>query len=386
MGEKMRGILFYVSAGKGHYTPAKALEESLSMMGHQIILEDLLLAIGARFWHMIVHKEWRFMLSYPNLERKMHAKGDQPKVWEKIIPLIIFFYRAKFIKWIKKVNPDFILTTHFFGGMLVPRLIKACGLDIPVYLYAADVFMSPLCGISNELDKLYISSQSGFDWVVQHGQDPRRTALCPFPLRHRFSRLTPMNKFEARKKLGLSHKFTVLLTLGGEGIGSTSFIQELYHRKLDIQVVIAGNISKLTKRKYDRFITLHPTVDVRIVGFVHNIDDYYLAADMVIGKQGANTLLECIYLHRPCIISNSLYTAECSADYIREHKIGWREDNPREQVRIVEECLNDLQFEIEMEKRFDMVDITFSADAFAKQIIEDTLSLNKYQRQSQSEI
>ena len=94
-----------------------------------------------------------------------------------------------FKRWFNQAKPDFILCTNYLGGLLIPDLAKAAQVDIPIYYYSADVFMSPQTGLSNKLAKLYISSQTGLEWVVAHGQDPKRAAVCPFPLQHQFIEL-----------------------------------------------------------------------------------------------------------------------------------------------------------------------------------------------------
>ncbi len=370
----MRGVLFYVEAGKGHYIPAKAIHESMQKLGHETLLVDLFLAVDTRFWHYFTKYIWRLMLHFPNYERKANAKNDNPTLWRKFVPWVVSRYSKRFTKWFAEVKPDFILCTHFIGGLLLPPMVKACGLDIPVYLYGADIFMSPLTGLSNELDKLYISSQFGVDWVIAHGQEAERTALCPFPLQHKFTEVTLLTKQDSRKKLNLSDKFTTLLSLGGEGIGSTDFVEKLNKRELDVQVVLVGNISQSTKIKYDAFMTAHPECDIHLAGYVENIHDYFRAADIVVGKQGANTLMEAIYMHRPCLISEVLYTAEYSARFIEEHGIGWSESDYEKQVEIIEKCMTNPQFHEDMQSKFDEIPLKFGADDFAKQIIEDTLN------------
>lgn len=372
MGAHVRGVLFYIEAGKGHYIPAKAIHESMAKLGHESILQDLLLVVDTKFLHWFTKFVWRFMLHFPNYERKSSEKNDDPAKWRRYVGLAIFLYKRKFNKWLETVEPDFILTTHFIGGILLPSLLKACNKNIPLYLYSADVFMCPRVGLSNDLDKLYVPSQFGVDWVIAQGQQPDRTALCAFPLQHKFSGISKLTKHEAREKLKLKEKFTILLSLGGEGIGTTEFVEEAHRCKLDIQVLLIGNISGSTRIKYDIFMAAHPRFDIHPIGYVQNIHEYFLAADIVVGKQGANTLMEAIYMHRPCLISEELYTARYSSDYLRTHGIGWSESEPQKQVQIIAECMADPDYDIKMEQRFLHIPLKFSADEFALQIIQDT--------------
>jgi processive 1,2-diacylglycerol beta-glucosyltransferase len=373
----MRGAFLYIDAGKGHYIPAKALSDGMVRLGHEAIMQDLFMTANARFWRWFAKQLWRFMLHHPNYERKTSSKNDDPGKWLVFLPLALKLYAKRFTRWLDANKPDFLICTNFLGGLLLPALMEASGRSIPVYYYSADIFMSPKLGLNNKLDKLYIASQEGVDWVIAHGQLPERTSLCPFPLQHKFSEQKRMTRQEARAKLGLKNKFTVLYSLGGEGIGSMDFVEAAVKRNLDIQVVLVGKMSKTTTMKHDLFKLIHPDFTLAAVGFVDNINEYFYACDIVVGKQGANTLMESIYLQRPCLISEILYTADCSARYLKDKGIGWSETNPETQVEIVKQCVENPDFERTMDERFRSLPLRFGADAFAELLIKDTLDLQQ---------
>ena len=369
----MQGVICYLDGGKGHYIPAKAIQESMLKAGHEVEIAELFLALDARFWYWITKSVWRFLLHHPKLEKVISGKHDNQEAWFKWVNLARYVYKPTFERWFKKTNPEFIVVTHFLCGILLTPMVKACGRDIPVFYYSPDVFMSVKGGISNSFEKLYIASEEGLQQVVEQGMDPSRAALCSFPLQHKFLHIKNMDKATARTKLGLRDTFTVLLTLGGEGIGSTEFVEHAAKQKLDIQVLLVGKISTSTTLKYDLFRTRFPEFDIHMIGFVENIHEYFIAADIVIGKQGANTLMEAIFMRRPCMISELLYTSEMSARYLQKYQIGWSEDDPAKQVAIVKNCAENTDFHAQMEKNFDAVPLKFGADEFADQIIQDVL-------------
>ena len=376
-GEVMRGIICYLDGGKGHYIPAKAIQESMLKAGHDVDIAELFLALDARFWHWLTKHVWRFLLHHPKLEKVISGKHDNQESWSKWVYLARHVYKRTFEQWFDKTDPEFIVVTHFLCGVLLTPMIKACKRDIPVFYYSPDVFMSVKGGISNSYEKLYIPSEEGLQLVIAQGMEPSRATLCSFPLQHKFLHMETVDKNTVRTKLGLKDKFTMLLTLGGEGIGSTEFVEHAAKRKLDIQVLLVGKISSSTMLKYELFQKLFPKFSLNLVGFVDNIQEYMIAADIVIGKQGANTLMESIFLRRPCMISELLYTAEMSARYLEKYHIGWSEDDPEKQVAIVQSCVENPEFHRQMEKNFDVVPLKFGADEFAEQIIKDVLVYKK---------
>ena len=184
--------------------------------------------------------------------------------------------------------------------------------------------------------------------------------------------LKPIRKEEARKKLGLEEKFTVLLNLGGEGIGKTDFLDEVQKRGLDWQVIAVGTLSKSTTIRYNKFKKKHPNFALHTPGFVDNIQDYIFASDVQAGKAGANALMESLYLKKPFLVSNLLYAALPTKVFMQRHKVGWTEDSVQEQVSILQAYEKDTEEQEAMQKRFTTLPLSFDTLAFAKMILEDS--------------
>ena len=165
----MKGAFVYVDAGKGHYIPAKALSDSFIASGNEAILTELFEDIlGTSFWKAFVRKEWRFMLKHPWFEARMDASSDTKKSSD-IIRFLTFHKRhiKAFERWYEENRPDFILSTNFIGGVLLPYAVKALKLNIPVYQYCPDVIDSPGSGICDLLTKVYIASEKGKETLIR---------------------------------------------------------------------------------------------------------------------------------------------------------------------------------------------------------------------------
>ena len=110
-----------------------------------------------------------------------------------------------------------------------------------------------------------------------------------------------------------------------------------------------------------------------LVLFVNNVNEYLIASNIQIGKAGANALMESIYLHRPCIVSDLLYAARATKDFFSENKVGWCEGKVSKQVDIVEACFKEPDFLEKVETHYSNLPLEFGADKFAKQIKKDTV-------------
>jgi processive 1,2-diacylglycerol beta-glucosyltransferase len=369
----MRAALLYVNAGKGHYMPAKALADSLRRKGHDASVEDMFVVIGSRFWEWYCKYEWRFFLHHPGIERVVHRLADN-----KANAFLIRFLavhtklRKTFLAWYEQTRPDFIVCTNFLGGNVITPLVQHLGLGIPVFLYAADAFNNPTAGYNKKIDMFYIPTSLGRKLLLEKGQPADRVKVCPFPLQSKIAMQKPLSRTEARKRLGLADKFTVLLNFGGEGIGDTDFLEEVARRNLDWQIVAVGKLSRITSHKFAHFIERHPGFSLETPGFVDNIGEYICACDIQAGKAGANALMESLALGRPFLVSDLLYAARDTRTFLTTNNVGWVENNVRKQVDIVETYCNTPEEQEQMEHRFQFLELRFDSDAFSEMLLSDT--------------
>lgn len=368
----MKGAILYVNAGKGHYIPAKALSDSFNRMGHEVFTEDLFNVIGSPFWEWFCKYDWRFLLHHPMLEGVAHSLTDNRFSYHLIKICGATKNKLRNIQqWYDECKPDFIVSTNFVGGVVLPPVFKILGINIPIFQYAADVFDTPLTGVNKDLYKMYLPSELGCKNAIRKGQPKETVTLCPFPLQYSMSSFKKITKHEARLKLGLEDKFTILFALGGEGIGNPKFLYKMVERGYNWQVVAIGGMSKTTNKAFDKFCSDYPYVNFVRPGFVNNVNEYLTASDVQIGKAGANALMESIFLKRPCLITDLLYAARATRTFFSENKVGWCERNIAKQVGIVEYCYNNIGILEQMKNKYENLPIEFSSDKFRDLIIKD---------------
>lgn len=370
----MKIALLYVDAGKGHITPAKALSDAFEDLGHTTVVDNLLLEVcNAPIVNWISKYNWRTLLHFPRLEKFVNPRTDSYANAKRMRFLATHSHGPKDFKiWYDRTKPDCIVVAHFSAAHLIKPIVDHLGLNVPVFEYATDVFFTPNIGIGGDLDKLYICTNLGKELAIAQGQPEESLSICPFPLKKAMRDLKPLSMSDARKKLGLQEKFTLLLNLGGEGIGKTDFLREIQKQGLDWQVIAVGTLSKSTAIRYNKFKEKHPSFALHTPGFVDNIQDYIFASNVQAGKAGANALMESLYLKRPFLVSNLLYAALPTKDFMLRHKVGWTEDSVPEQVAIIKAYEQDKREQEAMQERFDKLPLSFDTLAFAQMIIKDT--------------
>jgi processive 1,2-diacylglycerol beta-glucosyltransferase len=368
----MHIAFLYVDAGKGHITPAKALSDAALRLGHTTVVADLFESVNAPIVNWMSKSNWRMLLHFPRLEVFIDSKQDS---WfnARLIRFLGTHSHAlkDFKTWYDANSPDCIVVTHFLAGCLIQPIVAKLGLPVPVFEYAADVVFTPRLGINSALDRLYICTHLGKELAMAFGQEEKTISICPFPLKTQMMHTAFPEKQQARKNLGMMDRFTVLLNMGGEGIGTTDFLEEVQKRNLDWQIITVGTLSSSTKLQYKRFKEKYPSFPLHTPGFVDNIQDYICACDVQAGKAGANALMESLYLKRPFLISSLLYTAKPTTEFFKRHKVGWVENTIEKQVDILQAYSEDSQAQEAMKEAFKKLPTTFDSDAFARMIVKD---------------
>jgi processive 1,2-diacylglycerol beta-glucosyltransferase len=374
----MKGAMLYVDAGKGHYVPAKAASDALLRCGHDCSVEDMFTVLASPFWQWFCKHEWRFLLKHPQLERSFHRLEDNRFNAFLMSMVAARIHVARdFCSWFERTKPDFILCTNFLGGVVITSIVQHKKLNVPVFVYVADVFNNPRAGFHRQIDRLFVPSPLGLQNLLAQGYREEQIKLCPFPLQTSIQVLVRTDKQSARKKLGLEvDRFTVLLNYGGEGIGSTELLEELARRNLPWQVVIVGNLAPQVKQRFLDLGAIHPFLSLHIPGFVSNIGDYMLACDVQAGKAGANALMESMALHRPFMISELLHAAQDTSTFLNGFGVGWVEKHPRRQADILCTLANDTAMQDAMEMRFASLPLSFDSDAFAAMLVQEVFSLD----------
>ena len=372
----MLGAMLYVHAGKGHYIPAKALTDAMERAGYQTCLLDMFGVLKAPFWQWYCKHEWRFMLHHPRLERFYHRLLDSHFIASVLRALSVRLHTNRdFISWYEQTKPDFILCTNFLGGSVIASIAKRANLKVPIFVYAADVFNNPKAGYCKTIDRLFIPTGLGVRNLLSQGYTEEQVRLSPFPLQTSIQQMEKLSKSEARKLLGLEDRFTLLLNLGGEGIGSNALLKQLIKHKLAWQVAVVGNISEATKKRFHALASHLPGMSMHTPGFVSNIGHYMLACDVQAGKAGANALMESLSLGRPFLINELLHAARDTQTFFQEYQVGWVIRRPKQQMLTLKAFAEDETKQQSIDCNLKTLPLQFDSDQFVNLLLNEVNSL-----------
>ena len=132
-------------------------------------------------------------------------------------------------------------------------------------------------------------------------------SVLGFPVRRQFARVrpSPEARLAARERFGIpAERFVFLAMTGTEGsAGALAHLRALVQTRLDAEVIV---VSGRNRRLQQSIGVLDGANPVRALGFVEEIADLMLAADVLVTKPGGVTLAEAFCCHLPVLLFDPL--------------------------------------------------------------------------------
>lgn len=309
--------LIYGAKPSGHYSAARAVAEFLPASIIEPVFVDLSEVYPdfgpfvARTYLQVLHKTpalWNYVYDNDFIAYAASA------LRETILP----FSSRKLADLLIKLNIHAAVSTQPFSSLLITKNRRLARL--PLFSVMTD-FCAHSYWPASGVKAYFVPERGAAAELRGKGAPAEKIHLTGIPVRKEFTGPQP-DKAAARKSLGLSPwLFTVLITGGSRGLGdlleAALALKPLLGR---IQVtVLCGNNRKLC-RQAER--TTAPLKHMRFVDFTDSPEDYYRAADLVVGKPGGVTLAETMALARPFIIYSPLPgQEERNTAFLCRHKL-----------------------------------------------------------------
>lgn len=160
------------------------------------------------------------------------------------------------------------------------------------------------------------------------------------PVRPCFIEAARRDPIAVRHQLGLDPDGPVVLLMGGaDGVGSLlRLAKAISDRDVQAQLAVITGRNQGLRRELESRAWAFP---LRIQGFVHNVEDWMGAADLVVTKAGPSTVSEALVMGLPMVLSGALPGQERpNADYVVERGAGVWAPTPAEAARAVYELLS----------------------------------------------
>ena len=297
-------LLMSVKAGYGHHSTAKAIIEKFSDCGHECEMLDIFEYINP---HLSNTVQDGYLLStkyLPEIYGKVYdtmAEKDTP--YKKYSPatLVSKLVSHKLRSYVELFSPDLVIGTHSYAGMVMTNLAESGTISCPTMGVVTDFTVHPFWE-STKLDYYVIADKRLTYEMIKKGIPEEKVLPIGIPIRKQFESKLPQS--EARQKLGLADKKTILIMMGSMGYGNIKKpLIEIDESDEDFQVVcICGSNERMRKA-----ISKYPwRKDIRAYGFMDNIDIMMDSADIIVSKPGGLTTSETLAKGLPMITMNPI--------------------------------------------------------------------------------
>jgi processive 1,2-diacylglycerol beta-glucosyltransferase len=241
--------------------------------------------------------------AYRRIYNMMEKKESQATKYS-LQSLINVPLAYRFEKIIEDYDPDVMICTHIFAAQLVNELKRRNKFaDVPTVGIVTDYTIHPFWEDVTYIEYIEIASELLTYKATTRGIDAGR--ICPFgiPVSEKFS--VRVSRAEACEILDISPDMrTVLVMAGSMGYGNMpTIIEQIHSFDKNIQILaVTGN----NRRQYKKLVEANPSGNVRIYGYVDNVDVMMDAADCIITKPGGLTVTEAMCKSLPMILVNPI--------------------------------------------------------------------------------
>jgi 1,2-diacylglycerol 3-beta-galactosyltransferase len=341
MVKKKRVLVAYFLGGAGHKSFAVTIKEGFSSLSTawEIALCDVEQDLPAPSLGALYVEAWKRLMALPlsiqqvlfflNRSFYLLALWINDRRVKKVLDVAV--------KYLEIIKPDLIIATHWGASHLFVRARERARMDFQVWMINGEL------GGEYQLfktgaNRYWCMTDKARQGLIKIGVDEQRVYRCSFFLQAAFQHMQKDSR-EARAELGLDpDRFTVVFSLGGEGIGKTRkyvryFARHCPHAQL---VVLTGRNAAMLKRLQDDSLISRQSA-IKIFGFLPEVLLPFQAAHLFAGKFGASFASEAMFLRRPVVIVQLAAPHEShTKDFLVREGFGWYLPSPRQFAEKIE--------------------------------------------------
>jgi UDP-N-acetylglucosamine:LPS N-acetylglucosamine transferase len=330
-----RRILFAtIAAGGGHVATAQAMAEALARHfpgRFETRVSDYMAELGLTGPDRRHKAFWRWALRHPHLVRAgQHAIDFAPRLTRGVHDVMLRDLAKAAADHLAREAYDLVVANHGWLTVALTRAQRRHGLATRVLSFETEPLDASALWAEPRAEHFVAPSKAARNDLLRFGIARERIDVVGYPVRQAF--LDPPTCDAARAELGLEERFTVLVSLGGEGVSGDlrPLFEPLLGEGAQI-VVMTGRNSSLKDR-----LAPFARQGVRVEGFTERMAWFLAAADVVLGKAGPASVFEALAVGRPFVAT--AYTAlneRAVVRFLETRALGSYAPQPADAVRRV---------------------------------------------------
>jgi len=302
----MRVLILSVTAGGGHNSTAEAIRAYLDAKGIDTKVLDTFDSISRPLsktiseGYLLVTSKAKFAYGegYRLAEKREPASGNKNAI--RVSGALL---SKKIKKYIDIYDPDAIIYTHVFAGILIDVISQKYGLRAKTVGILTDFAFHPYWEEVCRSDFVVTASENLLMQAVKNGFKKRQVLPLGIPINAKFA--AENDKKAAKESLGLDPGKPCVLLMGGSmGYGDmVSNFTLLDNMEQDFSIIV---VCGSNKKQYDEISSLNFKKDVRLFGFTNKVDELMDASELIVTKPGGLTTSEALAKRLPIIIVNPI--------------------------------------------------------------------------------
>ena len=300
----MRVLLLTASYGSGHNAAAQSLAGAFAAAGVSVTIVDHFRDLVHPTFDRVTRALYAAMLRRaPVLWGAAYGLGDHlasDSRWALGVPHL---GARRLATLLDALAPEAVVSVHATPALALSALARA-GRRIPPHTTVVTDFVAHSQWIAPCVDRYCVAAEEVKHEFIARGIAPDRVVVTGVPLRAGFE--TPLDQRTARRALGLSPDWPVVLAMAGAQ-GSFGRLRDvartLTRLPTPVQaLVLTGHATALAEEI--RRLAEHSAI--RTLGFVNDVRPLMAAADLLITKAGGMTLAEAMAAELPLLTYGSL--------------------------------------------------------------------------------
>jgi processive 1,2-diacylglycerol beta-glucosyltransferase len=327
-----RVLILSASVGAGHVRAAQALEKAIIQMGAARDVRHVdTLDYTNKVFRKLYSKAYIEMVNgAPDVLGWLYDYLDQPWKNERRRLALDRLNTRPFVKLLKQYQPEMTICTHFLPAEIISWLKakKQLSSRQAIVITDFDIHAMWLC---HHYEQYFVALDETRVHMEKLGIPSEKITVSGIPIDPVFAETK--DKRAMREKHGLkTDRPTILVSAGGFGVGSIEHvIQSLLELRHAAQIVaISGRNEELRQRLLSVVTSNSPEsrVDVKVVGYTTEMDEYMAAADFMLGKPGGLTTSEALARGLILVIVNPIPgQEERNSDHLLEEGVAIRCNN-----------------------------------------------------------
>lgn len=240
--------------------------------------------------------------------------------------------RDNILKLINKPGLEAIISTSHSINNNIIRALKESGLykKIPFYIVVTDPFNPISVGFDVVgATKYFCTTEEVRKILIEGGVESKLIETIGYPVQDKFClEYSENKKNDICNKMQLSaDKKTIMINSGASGsIHYFKILKSLLNSTNDYQIIFICGKNKALYSIANSYLKRNNISEVKVYGFVDNMEEILQVCDVVVTKAGANTFFESLYSGVPIIVdgvNGFLYQERGVKNYLIEREVGF---------------------------------------------------------------